>query len=184
MGTTSANRIVAGYDYYIVYCLDNYKSSSSKFKMQSQEGRYYASGSTWTTFAQSTGKLLPFHSSFTAPSAVKWCQEVEPNGNNDLSSIGLRSINMWYPGIISSSSDVDCFKVRLDGATSIRLICPSGKDYDLKVYTALNEYVVSMASFDADDVVQYTFENGIYYVKVYSSEDYSLTSPYFLVITQ
>lgn len=178
VGTTSADEIEAGEYYYVNFTLSDYEGDSCKYKVQCQEGRYYIVGSTWTTFSQTTSKVIPFHNDFITPDYIKWRSEVEPNDESDDS---LRSVsNAWVSGVLDTTSDVDFWKIRLSGDEEIRFISPDGTDYDVTIYDSDGDLVKRLLSTNTEQVITDDFDRDMYYIKIYSFSGSSESDRYYL----
>lgn len=90
VGTTDADSLEADKYYYTTMTLNKTSSSSSMYKVQSQEGYYIILPSTWTTFAETTNRTIPFRQGFTAPEARYWSYEVNPNGTTSSAKLPTR----------------------------------------------------------------------------------------------
>ena len=100
IGTTDADSLESDKYYYTTMTLNKTSSNSSMYKVQSQEGYYIIFPSTWTTFAETTNRTIPFKQGFTAPETRYWSYEVDPNGT--ISSAKAAYMNEWNGGTIDS----------------------------------------------------------------------------------
>ncbi|MDR3207226.1 MAG: hypothetical protein LBT60_02740 [Oscillospiraceae bacterium] len=107
VGTTNAHNIMSGNNYTIKLTLNVTNSSSSRYKVQGQEGYYVVYPSTLTTFAETTSKIAPFATGFTAPETRSWRHETEPNAT--ISSAAIGGTTEFLSGTIATATDEDYY---------------------------------------------------------------------------
>ncbi len=182
VGTTAADEIIANTMYYTYMTLiDGTESDSSMFKVNVQEGYYIVFPSPWFVYAQTTNTVIPFKNGFTAPESRTWLYEFE---NNDTQSNAIDTgVGYWGSGTLASTSDVDYWKITGAGTKNFRLICPSGKDYDMEIFNSSGVSVGGCFSINEDDSYSITLTSGTYYMKIYSYSGSSTTENYRLMIT-
>lgn len=181
VGTFSADEIVANSMYYTYMMLaDENNSNSSMYKVQLQEG-YYIFQSTWAVVAQTTNTLIPFKSGFMAPESRTWSYETE--NNNTQATARDTGIGYWNSGTMSTEDDIDYWKLSGAGRKNFRLICPSGLDYDMRIYNSSGTIIAYSYSTSDDHSTTITLPSGTYYIKIYSINQSSTTENYRLIIT-
>lgn len=167
IGTTSPENIIPGEYYNVFMGLDIENETGSMFKVSSQEGRHYLLPSKYFIFAESTFFSVPFKSGHIAPDDdCFWWNEIE--SNNSTGTANARLQQTWINGTISSSSDVDYYKVYLTGKTTVYFSSAEGYDYDVRIYNEEGTLVDSLASVYQEQTKTFSVdENGYYYFKVF-----------------
>jgi vibriolysin len=112
--------------------------------------------------------------------------ETEPNGSTSSANV-ISTSGTTVTGYISSSSDVDYFKVTVPGLTTLTvdLTVPSTKDYDVKLYNSSGTVLASgtNGTGQPERVTWYNSSSSsqVVYIRVYGYNGaYSTTSPYYL----
>lgn len=115
--------------------------------------------------------------------------ETEPNGSTSSANV-ISTSGTTVKGYISSSRDVDYFKVTVPGYTTLTvdLTVPSTKDYDVKLYNSSGTVLASgtNGTGQPEHVTWYNSSSSsrVVYIKVYGyNRAYSTTSPYYLKTT-
>ena len=115
--------------------------------------------------------------------------ETEPNGSTSSANV-ISTSGTTVKGYISSSRDVDYFKVTVPGYTTLTvdLTVPSTKDYDVKLYNSSGTLLASgtNGTGQPEHVTWYNSSSSsrVVYIKVYGyNRAYSTTSPYYLKTT-
>ncbi|MGC8915841.1 MAG: M4 family metallopeptidase [Thermoanaerobaculum sp.] len=115
--------------------------------------------------------------------------ETEPNGSTSSANV-ISTSGTTVTGYISSSTDVDYFKVTVPGyaTLTVDLTVPSTKDYDVKLYNSSGTLLASGTN-GTGQPEHVTWTNSastsrVVYIKVYGYNGaYSTTSPYYLKTT-
>jgi vibriolysin len=115
--------------------------------------------------------------------------ETEPNGSTSSANV-ISTSGTTVTGYISSSTDVDYFKVTVPGykTLTVDLTVPSTKDYDVKLYNSSGTLLASGTNGTGQpEHVTWTnpySTSRVVYIRVYGYNGaYSTTSPYYLKTT-
>jgi|GEM_PF-199999 len=138
-------------------------------------GDFYIGVQAYSTFASVTLKAT-----YTASSGSA---EVEPNGTT--ATANTATSGTAYTAYISSSTDVDYFKISVAAGKTVTIFVdvPTGKDYDAALYNTSGTKLASGTNGSGVDE-NFTYKNSTtstqtYYIKVYGySSAYSTTLSY------
>ncbi|MBQ2758203.1 MAG: hypothetical protein IKJ88_08305 [Clostridia bacterium] len=169
VGTYAPEDIEANTYYSVILGLDVENSAGSKYKISAQEGRHYIIENKYTVYSESTFAIAPFKNGHIAPDhSCFWWNET-PSANNTMATAEARLQNTWINGTISSSSDIDYYKIRLTGTTNVYFRSPSEDyDYDVRIYNAQGDLISSLVASTLEQTRTISItENGYYYFKVY-----------------
>jgi bacillolysin len=114
--------------------------------------------------------------------------ETEPNNSTSYANV-ISTSGTTVTGYISSSSDVDYFKVTVPGykTLTVDLTVPSTVDYDVKLYNSSGTLLASgtNGTGQPERVTWYNSSSTsrVVYIKVYPYSGSSTTSPYYLKTT-
>jgi hypothetical protein len=106
----------------------------------------------------------------------------EKEANNSRATANLLTSGVTMVGSISSSSDVDYFKLVVTPGQTLDLVLSNlSADCDLKLYSSSGSLVsVSNSSGTANDEIKGTLSNSIYYAKVYGQSGATCASYHLL----